>query len=230
MHAPTRHTHTQISRALVFIGVLGGIFLLVTGVIVLLLDWFSNYHLTQTWQQASGAFSGTLLLAAAFLVASLKHYVRILFGSTGLLLLIAFFDSLDGAQDIIPSISIPLWFWAALNISTTIEISRKSDISRVRQRVALSLGLVTIVVYLGTALCYVLVTLFVSPVRVDRHPLSGLGIVLSTLLSWVGGVRSDTTPLRGKVRICDTCGLRNIPERRTCKRCAAQLGSVEIVE
>jgi hypothetical protein len=63
-----------------------------------------------------------------------------------------------------------------------------------------------------------------------------LAIALSAFSHFVLGVniwsRTNNTAypeltIEGPVRICPSCNLRNIPERKSCKRCGTQLGPIE---
>lgn len=221
-HPTPRGEH--LSRVLAFLTIVGGAVFLVTGAAVFIADWFSDYHFVRLWQQSSAFLGGTALLTAALLASSMLAVSRVLLSITGLLLLFAFWDSLDGAQQFLPTVSILLWLWAAIYIYILAEIWRTNEITTIRQKLAVGLSLLTISLYLGAAMYYIIINHTVGLVRIIGHPLYGSGIIFATILRWMGGIAPNTKSLKGKARVCNNCGLRNIPERSNCKRCGAALG------
>jgi hypothetical protein len=170
------------------------------------------------------------LVVAAALVPTIARPRRIIMCGGALVLLLAVLDSLDGRQDILPSIVILLTVWALIYADTTIELLQAGRPTTLRRWLAISLGIVSTIGYLGAAGYYLIVNATVVLVDSDHHPLFGVAIVLSTLLRWLGEIPPYGGPLTGSVRICAACGLRNIPERQTCKRCQTPLGPVEHVQ
>ena len=230
--APTEQSatvRTKLLRVFTFTVAIGSVVVLLAGAIVLFADWFSKYHFTRQWQQVSATFGGCVLLATALLIPSIRQLSRLLLSITGVLLLSAVWDSLDGLQQFLPIVSLLLWFWAAIYIYTLAKIQQAKNLSIIRRQLTVSLGLIVIMLYLGAAIYYIIINRMVGLVNVNSHPLYGFGIIIATLLQWLGGIYPYTNTLTGKVRVCSHCSLRNIRERSVCKRCGAALGAIEEV-
>jgi hypothetical protein len=207
----------------------GGLLALVSGALVVLADWLVGWHLTRPWLQVSATFGGVLLLLGAALVPTLPRARRLLMSVGGLLFLLAVADSLNGTQDFLPLVTMLLLTWAFSYADTTAQLLQAKRPATLRRQVAVGLGILATTAYLGTATYYFSINLTSAPVIIDHHPLFAFGIVMLMVLGWVGDIPPYGGPLTGAIRICATCGLRNIKERQTCKRCGTRLGLIEHV-
>jgi hypothetical protein len=151
---------------------------------------------------------------------SLPRFNHLLLVGGGLLLLVAVVDSGDGQQNLLPIVSIHLSFWAGLYASITAQIMRRSK--TYRHWLAIGLGGSTMAVYLGSACYYVLINQWAGVMDISHHPLYMLGIIIASLLRWAGGIEDSSKP-PSNTRTCSQCGLPNIQERRTCKRCGSRI-------
>jgi hypothetical protein len=219
------------SRAAILatIATVGSLLVLVSGALVVLADWLAGWHLTRPWLQVSAICTGVLLLLGAALVPTLARARRLVMSVGGVLLLLAAADSLDGKQDFLPLVTVLLLIWALCYADTIAQLLQADRPAAPRRRMAAGLGILATTAYLGTATYYFIVNLTSAPVTVDHHPLFAFGAVILMVLGWVGELPPYGGPLTGAVRICAACGLRNIVERQTCKRCGARLGPVEYV-
>lgn len=216
--APSRLAHPIIRRiTLACGGVLG------SGLLLLLAAWLAAPHLIRLGLQLSAlALAGLLCLVAV--VRTLIPWPRrliVLLGST--LLFLAVLDSVDGFQDWLPTVVILLCIWALEYAYTTLYLLDPHRSRTVQRWLAIGLGSSASCVYVGMACYYGYLHRAIAPVNIDRHPLFGAGILLAILIKWMGEIRPYQRALTGQVRVCPTCGLRNIPERTQCKHCRALL-------
>jgi hypothetical protein len=217
------------SRSLLAIIAGSGILIvLVTGAVVGLGNWLAGWHLTRPWLQLSATFVGMLLLAGVF-VPTIARPRRIILGVGSLLLLCAVGDSLDRRQDILPLLVVLLTAWALMYADTTAQLFQSGRPTTARRWLAAGLGVVSTAVYLSVASYYFVINATTTPVSIENHLLYAFGAVILILLNWVGEIGPYSHSLTGPVRICASCGLRNIVERQTCKRCGTRLGSIEHV-
>jgi hypothetical protein len=211
------------------IATVGAVIILAAGAFVLLGDWLAGWHLTRPWLQLSAAFVGVMLLITVVRVPTMTRPRRLVVCAGGMLLILAVLDSLDGQQDVLPLIVVLLSIWALGYADTTAQLVATGRPTTRRRWFAVTIGILSTLVYLGAASYYGTVNLIIAPVNIDHHPLFAFGIVIATFLRWVGELEPYGGPLTGAIRICPSCGLRNIRERTTCKRCGTRLGSVEHV-
>jgi hypothetical protein len=207
---------------------IGALILLSLGAIILFVDWRAGSHFTRPWLQVSFAIVGVLLIGSAAFLPKLSRPQRILLGADGVLIIFAVLDSLDGQQDILTSTVVLLLVWASVFAEASLRLLQPAPMSW-RRRVVTGIALLATLAYLGSACYYVFLNLTVAPQDFDHHPLYGLALLLNLLIRWIGGLFPTPPPLTGTIRICPACGLRNIPERRTCNRCGASLGPIEHV-
>jgi hypothetical protein len=195
----------------------------------------SNFELCENGSHAPAdgsriyfAIVGVLLIGGAAFMPKLSRPQRILLGADGALVIFAVIDSLDGQQDILTSTIVILLVWASVFADASLRLLQPATMSR-RRRVATAIALLATLAYLGSACYYVYLNLTVAPQDFDHHILYGLALLLNLLIRWIGDLKTNPAPLTGTIRICPACGLRNIPERRTCNRCGAHLGPIEHV-
>ena len=216
------------SRAAIFtaIATVGSLLVLASGALVVLADWLVGWHLTRPWLQVIATCTGVLLLLGAALVPTLARARRLVMSVGGIMLLLAAADSLEGKQDFLPLVTVLLLVWALCYADTSAQLLQAGRPAAPRRRVAAGLGILATTAYLGTATYYFIVNLTSAPVTIDNHPLFAFGLAILVVLGWVGELPPYGGPLTGAVRVCAACGLRNIKERQTCKRCGARLGPV----
>lgn len=207
---------------------IGALILLSLGVIILFVDWRDGSEFTHPWLQFSFATVGVALIGGAVFVLKLGRPQRALLGADGALIIFAVLDSLDGQQDILMTTVVLLLVWASVFAEASLRLLQPATMSW-RRRVVTPIALLATLGYVGGACYYVYMNLTVAPQGFDHHPLYGLALLLNPLIRWIGGLLPPPEPLTGTVRICPACGLRNIPERKTCNRCGARLGSIEHV-
>ena len=207
---------------------IGALILLSIGAIILFVDWRAGSHFTRPWLQVSFAIVGILLVGSAVFIPKLSRPQRVLLAADGALIIFAVLDSLDGQQNILTSTVVLLLVWASVFADASLRLLQPATMSW-RRRVVTAIALLATLAYLGSACYYVYMNLTVAPQDFDHHPLYGFALLLNMLIRWVGGLFPTPTPLTGTIRICPACGLRNIPERRTCNRCGAHLGPIEHV-
>jgi len=207
---------------------IGALLLLSLGAIILFIDWRAGSHFTRPWLQVSFAIVGVLLIGSAVFVPKLNRPQRVLLSADGALIIFAILDSLDGQQDILTSTVVLLLVWASIFADASLRLLQPATISW-RRRVVTAIALLATLAYVGSACYYVYMNLTVAPQDFDHHPLYGLALLLNLLIRWIGGLLPTPDPLTGTIRICSACGLRNIPERKTCNRCGASLGPIEHV-
>jgi hypothetical protein len=73
--------------------------------------------------------------------------------------------------------------------------------------------------YIGFLL---LAALLVIPLSVEWYSFTSVGAVIWPVVFLLRFFDSRHRPLQGGVHICPSCGLRNIIERQTCKRCGVR--------
>jgi hypothetical protein len=215
----------QVQRLRAFFKI-GALILLSLGAIILFVDWRAGSQVTRPWLQVSFAIVGVLLIGSVVFMPKLSHPQRVLLGADGVLIIFAVLDSLDGQQNILTSTVVLLLVWASIFAEASLRLLQPAMMNW-RRRVVTGIALLATLAYLGSACYYVFLNLTVAPQDFDHHPLYGLALLLNLLIRWIGGLLPSPDPLTGTVRICLACGLRNIPERRTCNRCGASLGPVE---
>lgn len=207
----------------------GALILLSLGAIILFLDWQAGSQFTRPWLQVGFAILGALAIGGAIFLPKISRLRRVMISVGGLLIVLTVLDSLDGQQDILTDTVLLLALWALAFAYTSAQLLQLGTPMTARRKVAIGVGILATLTYLGSACYYVVVNLTVAPLNVDHHPLFGFALPLNVLLQWIGELGPKGGPLTGAVRICPACGLRNIRERQTCNRCAAQLGPVEHV-
>jgi hypothetical protein len=217
----------QVSRLRSFFKI-GTLILLSLGAIFLFVDWRAGSHYTRPWLQVCFAIVGVLVIGRAVFVPKLSRARRVILGADGSFIILAVLDSLDGQQDILTSIVVILFLWASVFADASLQLLQPAA-TTLRRRVATSIALLATLTYLASACYYAFINLTVAPQSVDRDALFGVALLLNLLIRWIGELTPKPAPLTGTIRVCPACGLRNIPERQTCNRCGARLGSIEHV-
>lgn len=225
--SPLAQTQPSWRPRLIALASYGGLALLLAGVPTWLLDRWAGWELTRAWAQICATLAGGLLAALALCLRSQHLARRALWLASGSLLLLAVLDSLDGQQDLL-HFDVVMWFGYALAlIGFVLQIGRAECPRNARWWLAVLLGSAAALVYLGAAGYYIWLNAIGAQPQIAGHWLNRLSTLALLLLSWIGGLGVWAPELRGPVSICPSCGLPNIPERQTCKRCRAALGPAE---
>jgi hypothetical protein len=211
-----------------FRAIVGGGILIILGLTALLLlgDWLAGWQLSRPWLQVSFAIVGVVVLISAVSVPAQTRPRRVILSAGGLLLILAVLDSLDGQQDILTLFVVLLLAWALLFADTTAQLLQSGLATTTRRSLAISLGIVGTCAYVGAACYYGIVNLTLAPLNPDHSLLFAFALLMNVLMRRLGGLGPYGGPLTGAVRLCPECGLRNIRERQSCKRCGARLGPV----
>jgi hypothetical protein len=224
MYVPASY-HAVLTKVAVY----GGIAVLLAGLVSFIGDRLFGLHLTSAWMQVSTLFAA-LLLWGLLGLPQLTWVQRVLVSAGGLLLVLTAFDSFDGTQNIFVSPVTLLTAWGLIFVGQSSRVIQLHRERKPRHWFAILLGLAAALVYLSAAGYYLVRTVTVSPVELERHDLYGIALVLPTLIQYLGELGAFGQTLRGYVRVCSGCGLRNIRERQTCKRCGQLLGPITKVE
>ena len=217
-----------LSHSLRLLLVVGAMGVLLTGFIALLADWFTDLRLVRPWLQFTAAIVGAGLLFAAGTLRSQSWLCRLILLVGGLLLMLTVLDSLDGRQDWLPTGVVLLSAWALEYAYSCVYLLDAARPRSPRRWLALGLGALASLGYFGVAGYYAFVHITIAPVQLKQHPLFGTGILIATLLKWLGEI-GNAPQLTGMVQVCPACGLRNIPERTRCKRCRSPLAATQPV-
>lgn len=201
----------------------------VAGILALLVDWFTTTQLVRLWLQCTASILGVVLLVVAVVLRSQPWLRRLILVGGGLVLLLAVLDSLNGRQDWLPRGVVLLSVWALLFADRCLRLLEAAQPRSRRRWLAIGLAALATMVYGGVAGYYIFVHRTIAPVELRQHFLFGAGLMIATLVSWLGGLDRSPQRLTGKVEVCPACGLRNIAERTVCKRCRAPLGATNEV-
>src|SRR5438128_6290056 len=121
MTPPDQSSSSPQSRRLRSFFTIGTLLVLSLGAISLFVDWRTGSQFTRPWLQLSFTALGLLAIGNAVVVPKLNRPQRVLSGGTGLIILLAVVDSLDGHQDILTVTVILLLLWAGAFAATSVE-------------------------------------------------------------------------------------------------------------
>jgi hypothetical protein len=220
-----RPTNDDVSTRLLLVTVVAGVALILAGVLAYVVDAQFRLQALPLWRQVCTVAGACFLIAACgvpILTRLQKGFA--LFGA--LLLLLTFIDSLDGHQALFTSHTVLLFTWACVFAGTTSHIGTSHPNRTTRHVVAMGLGSLAAVTYLGFGVFHLLHPNDTSIFRADRNDVFLAALIISFVIQFVGGVGAYQPGLRGLIRVCPACGLPNIRERRTCKRCQTVLGPI----
>jgi hypothetical protein len=209
--------------------VIFGVFVAST-VIVLLGDWLAHWSYMRSWLQISASLAAILVCFAAFGKPGLERLDRLLLGFASFAILGAVIDSLDGRQDFVPLMSIPLALCSGVAAQTTIAIWRSQSLKPWHRSVGTAVGFLTATIYIALTVSSVATARGGEAATFATELFATYGLVAIALLRWIGNIYPPAPALQGRVRRCMHCNLLNIPERNTCKRCGSVLGGIEVVQ
>ena len=233
---PRPHPQSSLSSADIFprsltrIISIGIYAIFIIGIVAVLADWFTAFHFLHLWLQCAATSLGCLLILIAARHRSQSKPSRFIVLCGGLLLLFAILDSLDGKQDWLPQSVVLFSVWSLLFAYTCLYLLAPYRIRTRRHWLAIGLAGLASLSYFVAAIYYAFVHIAIAPLQFNHHLLFGIGVVIAPLINWLGEIGAySTSPVTGTVRVCPSCGLRNIPERTRCKRCQEALGETQFI-
>ncbi len=228
MTTPNQSSPSPQTRRLLFRFQIGALFLLTLCAVLLFIDWRTGTHLSRPWLQVGFACFGLFIVGGAVFLPNLTRSRRCVITIVGVLTLLAVLDSLDGQQDIFTNVVVILLLWATSFGDASLQLLRSTTFTT-RRKVAATIAALSTLLYIGSACYYVFLNLTIAPQNAGHNDLYGVALLLNILIRWIGDLAPYSSSLTGTVRVCPTCGLRNIPERQTCKRCGSRLGAKEYI-
>ena len=228
MTTPNQPSPSRQARRLFSHFQIAALFLLALCAILLFIDWETGTQLSRPWLQVGFACFGLLIVSGALFLPNLSRARRCVIAIAGVLTLLAVLDSLDGQQDIFTNTVVILLLWATIFGDVSLQLLQSTAFTT-RRKIAATIAVSSTLLYMGSACYYVFLNRTIGPQNADHNDLYGIALSLNILIRWIGDLAPYSSTLTGTVRVCQTCGLRNIPERQTCKRCGSHLGEKEYI-